>query len=163
MGMKRTACHGVALGLGAMLAGLVGCGPVQHAAITPPPPDLEDEAPVPGDAAEQVQAPAEHNSTHDQDGDGFVSPSEAEGYYRRQFGELDDDNDGRLSQAELEPETPVTSDLKAAWQDLVGATEQGYVDANLNRYNSRADPGSGMMSTSDFDAMVGAPDPMIGE
>jgi hypothetical protein len=124
---------------------------------------IDDEASVPGTAAEQVQGPTERHRIYDQDGDGVVSPAEAEGHYRRHFGKLDDNDDGRLSQAELEPETPVTSHLKAAWEDLVGATEQGYVDANLNRYNQRADPSSGMMSTSDFDAMVGAPDPSIGE
>ena len=163
MSITRTACRVVAFGLGVMLAGLVGCTPAKEDAIAPPPADLEDEAPVPGTAAEQVQGSTERHRIYDQDGDGFVSSAEAEGHYRRYFGELDDNDDGRLSQAELEPETPVTSDLKTALEDLVGATEQGYVDANLNRYNQSADPGSGMMSTSDFDAMVGAPDPMLGE
>jgi EF hand domain-containing protein len=98
---------------------------------------------------------------YDEDGDGFVSPAEAEGYYRRYFDQLDDNNDGRLSRAELKPETPGAHDLEVAEEELVGTTEQEYVDDNLRKYNLRADRTIGMMSTGDFDEMVGEPDAAI--
>ena len=73
----------------------------------------------------------------------------------------DDNNDGRLSRAELKPETPSAPDLELAYEELVGATEQEYVDDNMRRYNLRADRTIGLMSTRDFDEMVGEPDAAI--
>jgi Ca2+-binding EF-hand superfamily protein len=50
-----------------------------------------------------VEHLTEVRKLHDKDGDGFVSAVEAEGFYHRYFGQLDDNNDGRLSRAELKP------------------------------------------------------------
>lgn len=100
---------------------------------------------------------------YDDDGDGFVSPAEAEGYYRRNFGQLDDNNNGRLSRAELEPEAPGAPDLELADEELLGWSEQEYVDEELRKYNRRADRTVGVMSTPDFDEMVGAGDAAISD
>ena len=116
---------------------------------------------VPADAAEQVQRLTALRDAHDDDGDGFVSPAEAEGYYRRYFGQLDDNNDGRLSRAELKPEAPGTPDLELADEERVGATEQQYVDDSLQKYNLRADRSIGMLSTREFDELVGDADPAL--
>lgn len=66
-----------------------------------------------------------------------------------------------LSRPELEPETPGVPDLEVAEEELVGAFEQEYVDSSLRKYNLRADRTIGMMSTADFDEMVGEPDAAI--
>ncbi len=122
---------------------------------------LDDDLSVPRGAAEQVEDLTQVREQYDENADGFVSPTEAEGYYRRYFDQLDDNNDGRLSRAELKPETPSTPDLEVAYEELVGATEQEYLDVNLRKYNLRADRTVGMMSTRDFDEMVGEPDAAI--
>jgi hypothetical protein len=44
---------------------------------------------------------------------------------------LDDNNDGRLSRAELKPEPVGAPDAELAYEELVGATEQEYVASNL--------------------------------
>jgi hypothetical protein len=59
---------------------------------------------------------------YDEDGDGFVSPAEAEGYHRRYVGQLDHNHDGGLSWAELKPITPGVPDLEVAYEELVGAS-----------------------------------------
>jgi hypothetical protein len=122
---------------------------------------LDGELPVPDDAAAQVRESTERRELHDEDGDGFVSRAEAEGYYRGHLSELDDDNDGRLSRAKLEPGAPGAPDLELAYEELVGATEQEYVDDNLRKYDLRADRTVGMMSTREFDELVGDADPAI--
>ena len=160
--MTRTAAQAMAIGLGAALALIAACTEVAERVIEPRA-GLDDELPVPGDAAAQVRELTERRALHDEDRDGFISPVEAEGYYRRHFGELDDDNDGRLSRAELEPEAPGTPDLELDDEELVGTTEQEYVDDHLRQYDLRADRTVGMMSTRDFDEMVGAPDPVLSE
>ncbi|MGH6899439.1 MAG: hypothetical protein ACREJ5_23295 [Geminicoccaceae bacterium] len=151
-----------ALALGVVMVGLAACGQTPQEPIEPPP-RFQERPLVPGDAAEQVEELTERQDRYDEDGDGFVSPTEAEGYWRRYFGQLDDNNDGRLSRAELEPEAPGTPDLELANEELVGWTEQEYVDDGLRQYNLRADRTIGMMSTSDFDEMVGAPDAAISD
>ena len=159
MAMTGTARRALALGCAASLAVLAGCAQPGDRAI-----ELGrtlDEPTAPRGAAEQVQALTQLRDHYDEDGDGFVSPAEAEGYYRRHFDQLDDNNDGRLSRAELKPETPGVPDLEVAYEELVGTTEQEYVDDNLRRYNLRADRTIGMMSTRDFDEMVGEPDAAI--
>ena len=161
MAKTRTARRAVAIGLGAALAGIAACAPVDEAAIEPERAGLDDDLPVPGDAAEQVDELTERRDLYDEDGDGFVSPAEAEGYYRRYFVQLDDNNDGRLSRAELKAEVPGMPDLELAYEELVGATEREYVDVSLRKYNLRADRTIGMMSTKEFDEMVGEPDAAI--
>lgn len=141
---------GVVIALGA----LTGCSAAPQVPLAPPP-GFSEPAPVSADAAE----PAAQGSRSDQDGDGFVNKDEAEGYYRSHFKSLDDDNDGRLSEAELQPDDSVPSGLKTAWDDLVGATEQGFVDRNMSDYDAGTDSGMGMMSTADFNSMVGEPVP----
>lgn len=159
MGMTPTLSRALAISLGAGLAAIVACARVEEADVEPRA-GLED-LPVPEGAAEQVEDLTALRAVHDEDGDGFVSPAEAEGYYRRYFAQLDDNNDGRLSRAELKPEAPGTPDLEVAYEELVGTTEQEYVDQYLRKYNLRADRTIGMMSTRDFDEMVGEPDAAI--
>lgn len=149
------------VGIAALLALLAGCAQPGARAIGGAETGLDSDVPVPGDAAEQVRRLTALRETLDEDGDGFVGPDEAEGYYRRHFELLDHNNDGRLSRAELDPEGPGTPDLEIFDEELVGATEQEYVDDNLRRYNMRADHTIGMMSTRDFDEMVGTSDPAI--
>jgi hypothetical protein len=146
----------------ALLALLAGCAEPGERAIEVET-GLDGNVPVPGDAAQQVAALTALRGSLDEDGDGFVSPAEAEGYYRRHFDLLDDNNDGRLSRAELEPEAPGTPDLEIASEELVGATEQEYVDDNLRKYKLGTDRTIGMMSTRDFDEMVGTSDPAIND
>jgi hypothetical protein len=157
MAMTRTASRVLAISLGAALAGIAACAqgerPAGEARAS-----LDDDLPVPPGAAEQVQALTALRDRYDE---GFVSPAEAEGYYQRYFDQLDDNNDGRLSRAELKPETPGAPDLEVAEEELIGATEQEYVDDNLRKYNLRADRTIGMMSTGDFDEIVGEPDTAI--
>jgi hypothetical protein len=160
MAMTRTARGAVAVGLVALLATLAACAQPGGRAIELEK-GLDDDLPVPRGAAEQVEDLTQARELYDEDGDGFVSRAEAEGYYRRYFDQLDDDNDGRLSRAELEPETPGVPDLEVAYEELVGATEQEYLDVNLRKYNLRADRTVGMISTRDFEEMVGEPDAAI--
>ena len=160
MAVTRMARGAAAAGLVALLATLAACAQPGERAV-----ELEtglgDDLAVPRGAAEQVAGLTQARELYDEDGDGFVSRVEAEGYYRRFFGQLDDDNDGRLSQAELKPETPGVPDLEIADEELVGATWREYVDLNMRKYNLRADRTVGMMSTRDFDEMVGEPDAAI--
>ena len=157
MATNRTMRRSLAMGLGSALA---ACAQVERPTIEPRA-GLDDDLPVPRGAAEQVDDLTAARALHDEDGDGFVSPAEAEGYYRRYFAQLDDNNDGRLSRAELKPETPGTPDLEVAYEELVGRTEREYVDLNMRNYNLRADRTIGMMSTKEFDEMVGEPDAAI--
>ena len=150
------------VGIAALLALLAGCAQPGARAIEAET-GLDGDGAVPGGAAQEVAALNALREALDEDGDGFVSPAEAEGYHRRYFGLLDDNHDGRLSRAELRPEAPGTPDLEIAYEELVGATEQEYVDDNLRRYNLRADQTIGMMSTRDFDEMVGTSDPAISD
>jgi hypothetical protein len=160
MAMTRTTRSALAIGLGATLAGLAACSRPEAPSLEPRA-GLDQDLPVPPDAAEQVEHLTALRALYDESEDGFVSPAEAEGYYRRYFGQLDDDHDGRLSRAELKPEAPGAPDLELANEELVGATEDEYVDDSLSKYNLRADRTIGMMSTRDFDEMVGAPDAAI--
>ena len=160
MGVMRTVRRATAVGPACVLAALAACAQPGERAIALET-GLDDDLPVPGAAAEQVEDLTELRGLYDEDRDGFVSPAEAEGYYRRYFAQLDDNNDGRLSRAELKPETPSAPDLELAYEELVGATEQEYVDDNMRRYNLRADRTIGLMSTRDFDEMVGEPDAAI--
>lgn len=139
-----TACWHVTVGLGAMM--LAACSQTPPEPIEPPP-RFGERPSAPSDAAEQVREMTTRRDLYNQDRDGFVSRVEAEGYYRRNFAELDDDNDGRLARAELKPEPPTTPELELAIEELVGSTEQRYVDDNLRKYNLRADRTIGMMST----------------
>jgi EF hand len=160
MAMTPTVSRVLAISFGAALAGIAACAQGERPAGETRA-SLVDDLPVPTGAAEQVEHLRQLRALYDEDGDGFVSPAEAEGYYRRYFDQLDDNNDGRLSRAELEPETPGVPDLEVAEEELVGASEQEYVDGSLRKYNLRADPTVGMMSTADFDEMVGEPDAAI--
>jgi hypothetical protein len=160
MAIKRTARGALAIRLGATLAGLAACNRPEAPSLEPRA-GLDQDLPVPSGAAEQVEELTRLRALYDEDDDGFVSPAEAEGYYRRDFAQLDDNNDGRLSRAELKPEAPRPPDLELADEELVGATEQEYVDDSLRKYNLRADRTIGMMSTRDFDEMIGEPDAAI--
>jgi hypothetical protein len=153
-----TASWRATLGFGVMM--LAACNQTPPEPIEPPP-GYRERPSAPSGAAEQVRELTTRRDLYDEDGDGFVSPVEAEGYYRRNFAELDDDNDGRLARAELKPEGPATPGLELAIEELVGSTEQRYVDDNLRKYNLRADRTIGMMSTRDFDEMIGEPDRAI--
>ena len=148
-------------GIWGALIGIAGCSQTPRERLEPPP-GFAARPSVSSDAAEQVENLTAVRARHDEDGDGFVSPAEAEGYYRRYFGELDDNDDGRLSRAELEPEAPDTPEVEVADEELVDATEQEYLDERLRRYDLRADPSVGMMSTKDFDEMIGGSGPAIG-
>ena len=159
MGGTPTARWRVTFGLGVAILALVACTQPQEP--LEPPPHFGERPSAPSDAAEHVRELTMRRDLYDEDGDGFVSPAEAEGYYRRNFAELDDNNDGRLARAELKPETPGTPDLELAIEELVGSTEQEYVDDNLSKYDLRADRTIGMMSTRDFDEMIGEPDRAI--
>ena len=147
------AAHITAVGSAAVLALLAGCVQPGERAVAVET-GVDGDVPVPRGAAEQVGTLTAVRDAFDEDGDGFVSPAEAEGYYRRYFGQLDDNHDGRLSRAELRPEAPGTPDLEIAEEELVGATEQEYVEDNLRRYNLRADRTIGTMSTRDNDSGV---------
>jgi EF hand len=155
--MAGTRSARLGVGIIALLAGCAEPGEGRFAGE----PGLDGDLPVPGGAAEQVEALTALRELYDEDGDGFVAPAEAEGYYRRHFGQLDDNNDGRLSRAELKPEAPGTPDLELADEELVGATEQQYVDDSLQKYNLRADRSIGMLSTREFDELVGDADPAL--
>jgi EF hand len=148
------ACWRVTVGLGVTMLGLAACTHTPREPLEPPP-GFGERPSARSDAAEQVETLSARRDLYDEDGDGFVSPDEAEGYYRRNFAALDDDNDGRLTRAELKPETPATPELELAIEELVGRTEQEYVDDNLREHDLRADRTLGMMSTRDFDEMVG--------
>jgi hypothetical protein len=118
MGTTRTGGRALAAGLAALLA---GCAQPGERALEREA-GLDDDLPVPRGAADQVEDLTELRKLYDEDGDGFVSPTEAEGYYRRYFAQLDDNNGGRLSRAALKPETPSTPDVEIAYEELVGAT-----------------------------------------
>jgi EF hand len=149
------------LGIGSVLAGIVACSQAPQERLEPPP-GYAARPSASGAAAEPVEELTAVRAPHDEDGDGFISPAEAEGFYRRYFGQLDDDDDGRLSRAELESKAPGTPETEVADEELVGATEQEYLDHRLRRYDRRADPPMGMMSTKDFDEMLGGSDPAMG-
>ena len=148
-------------GIWGALIGIAGCSQTPRERLEPPP-GFAARPSVSSDAAEQVENLTAVRARHDEDGDGFVSPAEAEGYYRRYFGQLDDNNDGRLSRAELDTEAPGAPDLDVADEELVDATEQEYLDGRLRQYDLRTDPSVGMLSTKDFEEMVGGSDPAIG-
>ena len=131
-----TVCFVARLGIGGALLGMVACSETAEERLQPPP----------GFAARPSAS----------------SHAAEEGYYRRYFGELDDNDDGRLSRAELEPEAPDTPEVEVADEELVDATEQEYLDERLRRYDLRADPSVGMMSTKDFDEMIGGSGAAIG-
>ena len=160
MAMTRIVSRALAMSLGAALAAIAACADVERRAIEPRAELDGDLAPPPG-AAEQVEDLTALRAVYDEDGDGFVSPAEAEGYYRRYFAQLDDNNDGRLSRAELKPEVPSIPELEVASEELLGATEREYVDLNMRNYDLRADRTVGMMSTREFDEMVGDRDPAL--
>ena len=161
MSSPSTVCFVARLGIGGALLGMVACSETAEERLQPPP-GFAARPSASSDAAEQVEELTAVRPRHDEDGDGFVSPAEAKGYYRRYFGQLDDNNDGRLSRAELQPEAPGTPDLELADEELVGATEQEYLAGRLRQYDLRADPSIGMLSTKDFEDMVGGSDPAIG-
>jgi hypothetical protein len=149
------------LGIGGALAGIIACSQTPQALLEPPP-GFAARPSVSGGAAEQVEELTAVRTRHDGNGDGFASPAEAQGYERRSFGPVDDNNDGRLSRTELEPQAPGTPEVEPAEEEAVGATEQEYLDERLRRHVRRADPSVGMMSTKDFDQMLGGSDPGIG-
>jgi hypothetical protein len=93
------------LGIAGALAGIAACSQAPLERLEPPP-GFAVRPSVPSDGAAQVKEVTAVRAQHDEDGDGFVSPAEAKGYYRRSFGRLDDNNDGGLSRAELEPGLP---------------------------------------------------------
>lgn len=106
------------------------------------------------------------STTRDIDGDGFIDPREAAGYFARRFGELDQDGDARLSREEIaleidqleNPETHFSSlDLDA---NLVISQDE-YFRASSERFRQRINPTSGMMSSSDFDTMIRFKDPLV--
>lgn len=162
MAVTRPARRRIVVGIAALLALLAGCAPPAERALEAET-GLDGDVPAPGAAAEQVRTLTAVRDLHDEDGDGFVSPAEAEGYYRRHFKQLDDNHDGRLSRAELRPEAPGAPDLEIAYEELVGTTEQAYVEDNLRQYNLRVERTVGMMSTKEFDEMVGSSHPAIRE
>jgi hypothetical protein len=157
----RTACLVARVGIGGALVGIAGCSQTPQERLDPPP-GFAARPSVSGDAAERVEELTTVRARHDEDGDGLVSPAEAEGYYRRYFGQLDDNNDGRLSRAELDAETPGAPEVEVAEEELVGPTEEEYLHERLRQYDLRADPSVGMLSTKDFEDMVGSSDPAIG-
>lgn len=133
--MSRMGKIALAIGGCAAWSALAGCGLTWNGEVEPearvPLTGIDEDRPVPEDAAEQVETLTERRDRYDEDGDGFVSREEAEGYYRRHFALLDDNNDGRLSRAEL------------------------------RKFNLRADRTINMMPTTDFDELVSSPDAAI--
>jgi hypothetical protein len=152
MGKSPTACRVVKVGIGVVVVGLAACSQTRQEPIEPPP-GFSERPSASSVGAEQAGELTASRHIYDEDGDGFVSRAEAEGYYRRSF--------GQLAPAELEPEEPSALDLGVAFEELVGRSEQEYVDDNLRKYNLRADQTVGMMSTRDFDEMIGGSDPAI--
>lgn len=115
---------------------------------------------------EAVLSSVPPSSTRDIDGDGFINPREAAGYFARRFGELDQDGDARLSREEIaleidqleNPETHFSSlDLDANL--MISQAE--YFKANSEQFHQRINPTSGMMSSSDFDTMIRFKDPLV--
>lgn len=120
---------------------------------------LDNDVPVRRGAAEQVERLTAVRDFYDENGDGFVSRAEAEGYYQRYFAQLDDNNDGRLSRAELKPETTGVPEGEFFFEELVGATEREYIEVTTRDYDLRVDGTTGMVSTRDFDELLRDPRP----
>lgn len=130
--------------------------PPPEAAVAPagveqdmPPPPADTTGP-----AQEVETLENRLRRLDDDGDGFVDRDEAESFYRWRFAKLDDDGDGRLSRAELELEYADVPEAEVAIEELVGASEDEYAEAELQRFHLRADRTSNMMSTGDFDELL---------
>jgi hypothetical protein len=128
----RSAGFAAGVGMADALAGVVACSQAPQERLEPPP-GYAARPSASGEGAEQVEELTAVRAPPDGDGDGFVSPAEAEGYDRSHFGLLDDDDDGRLPPAELEPEAPGASTPELADEELVGATEQEDLDRRLRR------------------------------
>jgi hypothetical protein len=149
------------LGIGAASVGIVACSQAPQERLEPPP-GYAARPPASGAAAAPVEELSTLGLPHDEDGDGFISPAEAEGLYRRYFGQLDADGDGRLSRAELESEAAGAPETPVADEELVGVTAQEQLSQRLRRDDRRPDPPMGMMSTRDLDEMLGGADPAAG-
>jgi hypothetical protein len=141
------------LALGAVAAGCAGA-PDRQAAV-PSPPDLAEPPPVrtkPG------------TTVRDINDDGFIDADEAAGYYARRFGELDQDGDALLSREEIARDLGEEHDARFEALDRDAdrmINQDEYFLSSSDRYRQKVDPTSGMMSTSDFDSMIGRVDPAI--
>ena len=106
------------------------------------------------------------SATRDIDGDGFIEPREAAGYFARRFGELDQDGDARLSREEIAVEIDELEDPEGYFSSLdadadLMISQDEYFRASSDRFRQRVNPTSGMMSSSDFDTMIRAKDPLV--
>lgn len=108
------------------------------------------------------------SSTRDIDGDGFIDPREAAGYFARRFGELDQNGDARLSREEIALEIDELEDPEAHFSTLdadadLMISQDEYFRASSERFRQRINPTSGMMSSSDFDTMIRFKDPLVSD
>lgn len=144
-----------ALALGAFVAGCAGEPEPERAVAT-----------AVRDVPEPPARTKPGSMLRDLNDDGFISASEAAGYYARRFGELDQDGDALLSREEIAQDLGTDADAGFAAIDLdrdLMIDQQEYFQARSDLFRRSVDPSSGMMSTSDFDTMIGRADPPIAE
>lgn len=148
---------------------MIGAGSVLMVAgceqAVAPPPLGEVMAPPAAEVGTtgSVRPPAARTA-RDLDQDGFISATEAAGFYARRFGSLDANADGMLSREELaaglegvdDPDA-VFSEIDRDADELVSQGE--YFEAGADRFRQRRNPNSGMVTTADFDTMVRFADP----
>lgn len=120
----------------------------------PSPPALAEPPPV---------RTAPGTTWRDLNDDGFIDADEAAGYYARRFGELDQDGDAVLSREEIGAE--LGEDDEAGFEALdldadLSINQDEYFQDSSRRFRQSVDPMTGMMSTSDFDTMIGRVDPI---
>ena len=152
MRMKGPCGAMIGVGLGLFAAGCADTG-------APPPAGEVLEPPAIGGTTGEAAGRPAARTARDIDRDGFVSASEAAGFYARRFGVLDEDGDGLLSRDELAAAHPGVDDPDAVFSEVDSDADelvsQGeYFEAGADRFRQRANPNTGMMSTSDFDSMV---------
>ena len=114
---------------------------------------------APAPAQETTGAPTP--GAVDRDGDGLIDQAEASAFYREHFDELDVDRDGRLSPAERAGGEAMLLDLEL--DPALDLERDAFESERLRTFNLRADHTTGMMSTRDFDEMVGTSDPAISD
>lgn len=100
-------------------------------------------------------------ATRDFNGDGFIDAEEAAGYYARRFGELDQDGDVLLSEEEIAADMDAGGFAELDLDADLSINQDEYFQSNSRRFRSAIDPTTGMMSTSDFDTMIGRTDPIV--
>jgi hypothetical protein len=114
MAMTRTARGTLAMGLAAMLA---ACAQEEAPSLEPRA-DLDQDLRVPPDAAEQVEHLTALRALYDEDGEGFISPAEAAGYYRRHLASWTTTTTAgcrERSSSQRRPPRPIWSSRTRSW------------------------------------------------